>query len=201
MKTTRYRFEKYLESAGVSENKEWLVKEFANILESDKDYTTKCDYIAMSILALDSKIDSIDDEINELKKLKSNLKLAKEISCEVGAKVLQGYGIDKLEGLRVSSITITEQKTTTKTNLFIYDKEALIKEGFYKVVLDEEAIKLAFATDNEDSKKLIAQYCDMKLVKEVVPAKLRINKRKGVNLPNTFDEIANETIEANLIVA
>ena len=82
MKTTRYRFEKYLESAGVSESKEWLVKEFANILESDKDYTTKCDYIAMSILSLDSKIDSIDDEINELKELKSNLKITSKYFCK-----------------------------------------------------------------------------------------------------------------------
>ena len=34
MKTTRYKFEKYLESAAMSESKEWLEKEFINILES-----------------------------------------------------------------------------------------------------------------------------------------------------------------------
>ena len=211
MKTTRYKFEKYLESAAMSESKEWLEKEFINILESSKEFTTKCDYIALSILGLDSKIDAIDTEISELKQLKQNLKCAKDISCTVGAKILQSYGIDKLEGLRVSSITITPATTNLKTNLFIYNKQALINEGYYKVELDEDAIKQAFASsigDNQE-KTIIAKYCDIKVVTQHIDAKLRVNKRRGVDtnsitfIPDDMlpENTANNKSVANIVVA
>ena len=71
MKTTRYNFEKALQEAKKS-NETWLKEEFKSILESDKYYTRKADYIGFSILSIDDKVASIDEEINELKQLKQN---------------------------------------------------------------------------------------------------------------------------------
>ena len=49
---------------------EWLKEEFRAILESDKDYTRKADYIGFSVLSIDNRIQSIDEEIKELQELK-----------------------------------------------------------------------------------------------------------------------------------
>ena len=73
MKTTRYRFEQ-----AVQEVKEdttgWLIDEYKAILESDKDFTRKADYIGFSIASIDDKVTSIDEEIKELQELKKRLK-------------------------------------------------------------------------------------------------------------------------------
>ncbi len=65
MKTTRYRFEQTVQSA-TDKTKEWLKEELRAILESDKDYTRKCDYIGLSVLSIDKRLQSIDEEIKEL---------------------------------------------------------------------------------------------------------------------------------------
>lgn len=78
MKTTRYKFEQSVQSA-TAKTTEWLKEEFRAILESDKDYTRKSDYIGFSVLSIDNRIQSIDEEIKELQELKKQLKTAKEI--------------------------------------------------------------------------------------------------------------------------
>ena len=55
MKTTRYKFEQTVQNAS-DNNKEWLKEEFRSILESDKDYTRKADYIGFSVLSIDHTI-------------------------------------------------------------------------------------------------------------------------------------------------
>ena len=55
MKTTRYKFEQMVQSAN-DKSREWLKDEFRAILESDKDYTRKADYIGFSILSIDTRI-------------------------------------------------------------------------------------------------------------------------------------------------
>lgn len=44
MKTQRYNFERQVEKASL-ESQDWLKREFRTILESDKDFTRKADYI------------------------------------------------------------------------------------------------------------------------------------------------------------
>ena len=189
MKTQRYNFERQVEKASC-ESQEWLKREFRTILESDKDFTRKADYIGFSIASIDNKIDGIEEEIKELQELKANLKAAKEIALTKGAEIFQEYGIDKIEGLGISSITITKESIKTKTKLKVLNEDALIKEGYFKVVLDTDSIIEAYSKADERAK--ILNYCEVSLITEKSNAKLKINKKRGVNNTEleTIEEVA-----------
>ena len=188
MKTTRYRFQTAIESVN-EDTTNWLKDEFKTILESDKDFTRKCDYIGFSIANIDSKVASLDEEIKELQSLKKKLKSAKDIALTVGAEVFSSYGIEKLEGAGISSITVSKETTKSKQSLEILDEEILTAAGFYKKVLDEDAVLQAY----EAQDPLALKYCSLSVEEIQTPAKLRINKRKGVNNsiePNELEAVS-----------
>lgn len=178
MKTQRYNFERQVEKASC-ESQEWLKREFRTILESDKDFTRKTDYIGFSIVSIDDKINGLDEEIKELQELKTKLKTAKEIALITGAEIFEEYGIDKIEGLGISSITIAKESIKTKTKLKVLNENALIKEGYFKVILDTDSIIQAYSKADERAK--ILNYCEVSLISEKSNAKLKINKKRGVN--------------------
>ena len=178
MKTVRYQFEQVLQQAK-PENTDWLKEEFSSILESERDHTRKADYIGFSLLSFDHSIQSIDEEIKELQQLKKRLKEARELALTTGAEVFTQYGIDKLDGAGISSITLTRATTVNKTKLIIENPEALIEAGFYKKVLDEEMIRDLY--DNPKYREIIHQYARLEHESVPRPAKLRVNKRRGVN--------------------
>lgn len=178
MKTKRYKFEMQIERASL-ESQEWLKREFKSILESEKDFTRKADYIGFSILGIDKKIIGIDEEIKELQELKKNLKAAKEVALITGAEVFAAYGINKIEGLGISSITLSKESIKTKTKLKVLNEDALIKAGYFKVVLDLDSIIEDYSKADEREK--ILNYCDVSLISEKIPSKLKINKKRGVN--------------------
>jgi hypothetical protein len=178
MKTTRFRFEQLVQEVK-EESVQWLKDEFKSILESEKDYTRKCDYIGFSLVSLDDKVASLDEEIRELQELKKRLKSAKEIALTTGAEVFAAYGIDKLEGAGISSITVTKESAKTKTTLEVLNEEALIKLGYFTLSLDEEAVTEALSTQEELQN--ISQYARLHRVETTSTAKLRVNKRKAVN--------------------
>ncbi len=180
MKTERYRFETTVQST-TEQSKEWLKEELRAILESDKDHTRKCDYIGLSVLSIDKRIQSIDEEIKEIQELKKQLKTAKELVLTTGAEVFIEYGIDKLDGAGISSITYTGATTSDKTKLIIEDREALIEAGFYKKVLDEEMLRDLYHTSQH--KDIIQTHTRLEVTSTPKPAKIKINKRRGVNNP------------------
>ena len=177
MKTTRYRFEQAVQEVK-QETKEWLKDEFKSVLESDKDFTRKADYIGFSIASIDDKVASIDEEIKELQQLKKNLKSAKTIALTVGAEVFASYGIDKLEGAGISSITVTSAVEKSTSKLEILDEEAIIRSGYYTKVVDEDAVMEAIQYKHR--RDLIKDAYKITLVDTSIPAKLRVNKRRGV---------------------
>ena len=101
-KLTRYRFEAAVQDA-TQFSKEYLTQEYIEVLESNKPYQKKCDYIGFSLLSIDEKISLIDDEIQNLKDYKQRLTEAQEIALRVGAKVFDSYGITKIEGANISA--------------------------------------------------------------------------------------------------
>ena len=189
MKTQRYNFERQVEKASL-ESQDWLKREFRTILESDKDFTRKADYIGFSIVSIDDKIEGIDEEIKELQELKAKLKASKEIALITGAEIFAEYGINKLEGMGISSITIAKESIKTKTKLKVLNEDALIKEGYFKVVLDTDSIIDAYTKADERAK--ILNYCEVSLITEKSNAKLKINKKRGVNNTEleTIEEVA-----------
>ena len=185
MKTARYKFEQTVQSAN-DKSREWLKDEFRSILESDKDYTRKADYIGFSVLSIDTRIQSLDEEIKELQILKKSLKIAKEIVLETGAKIFMEYGIDKLDGAGISSITFTGATTADKTKLIIDNVEPLIQAGFYKKVLDDDKVLQYYTSDKYS--EVIQSNAHLEVTSTPKPAKIKINKRRGVN-NSTHDAI------------
>ena len=190
MKTTRYKFEQAVQEVK-EQNVEWLKEEYIAILESDKDYTRKADYIGLSIASIDEKAASLDEEIKELQQLKLKLKLSKELALRVGAEVFTQYGIEKLEGASISSLTLTPVKTKELKNLEVYNENELIKRGYYKLTLDEEEVIKELETLEGKYELLGIASLVTKEVQTI--AKLKINKRRGVNntisLENNLEEL------------
>jgi hypothetical protein len=188
MKTTRYKFEQTVQSAN-AKSVEWLKEELRSILESDKDYTRKADYIGFSVLSIDTRIQSIDEELKELQALKKSLKTAKEIVLTTGAEVFREYGIDKLDGAGISSITFTGATTADKTKLVVHNTEELINAGFYKKVIDEEKILKYYSSDKYAN--IIQENSSLEVISNPKPAKIKINKRRSSanNTDLTFTEV------------
>jgi len=180
MKTKRYEFERMIEAAPAAAEKmavkEWLKNEFKTILESDKHFTRKADYIGLSIADIDEKIKSIDEEIKELQALKANLKEAKEIAQEVGAEVFKEYGIDRLEGNAISSITIKDGEEKQKIDVKVFDENRAIEMGYYKKVVDKEALKEALM--GADERAQLDGVAELEIEYKLIPDKLRVNKKR-----------------------
>ncbi len=176
MKTTRYKFEQTVQSA-TEQSKEWLKDEFRAILESDKDYTRKADYIGFSIISIDNRIQSLDEEIKELQGFKKTLKTAKEIVLQTGAEIFLEYGIDKIDGAGISSITFTGATTSDKSKLIIDNPDALIEVGFFRKVVDEEMVSQYYTSDKFGH--LIQKNAHLEVTSIPKPAKIKINKRRS----------------------
>ena len=180
MKTTNYRLQTEIEHLTPTSQKDWFKNYVREILESDKPYHVKADYIGLSFQELQNKIDYLSSDIKELQKLKKTLSEAKTIAQEATASVLAEYGIDRIDGTAISSLTITPSKIKTKDKLVITDADALKALGYVKVILDEKAVAEAMSTiEGMDE---IDTYVDVSIVTEEVPARIKINaKRNSAN--------------------
>jgi len=180
MKVTNYRLQTQMENINPL-NTEWFKEYLRAVLESDKKYYEKADYIGLSIQELQNKIDYLAEDIKEMTALKKKLTLAKTVVLEATAEVLGEYGIDRLDGTAISSITITQAKTNTKETLIILDEKALIELGYFKVELDEVSIKEAMLT--KESMDEMAAFVKIGLDSEEIPARIKVNAKR--NCTNT----------------
>jgi hypothetical protein len=188
MKTARYQFEQTVHNT-TDKNREWLKEEFRAILESDKDYTRKADYLGFSVLSIDQRIQSIDEELKELQSLKKSLKSAKEIVLVTGAEIFLEYGIDKIDGAGISSITVTRATTVDKSKIIIDNAEALIEAGLYRKVVDEAMVAQFYTSDKYAD--VIQDNAHIEVTSTPKPAKIRINKRRtsANNTEPTYAEV------------
>ncbi len=177
MKTTNYRLQTEIEHLSPSTQKEWFTNYLKEILESDKPYYVKTDYIALSFMELDNKISYISNEMANLKGLKEKLTQAKTLGLEISAKILKEYGIDKMEGTAISSLTIAPQKTKTKETIHYKNPNKIMELGYVDFSVDEKAVKKALKDEKGFAE--LDPYVQVELTDEIVPAKLKINKRRG----------------------
>lgn len=174
MKMTNYRLQTEIEN--IKEDKtEWFQNYVRQVLESNKPYHAKADYIGLSIKELDNKISYIADDIRELQTLKKNLTNAKTTALEATATVLAEYGIDRLDGTSISSITVTPKKTKLKETFKVTNSEALIQLGFYTVIVDEQSVKAEMLTVEGMDK--IDAFVEVGVISEEVPARIKVNAR------------------------
>ena len=176
MKMTNYRLQTEIEN--IKEDKqEWFKNYVRQVLESNKPYHAKADYIGLSIKEIENKISYISDDIKELQTLKKNLTNAKARALEATATVLAEYGIDRLDGTSISSITITPKKTKLKETFKVINADALIKLGFYSVVVDEASVKEAMST--LEGMNQIDAFIEIGVTSEEIPAKIKVNARRS----------------------
>ena len=192
MKTTNYRLQSEIEHLSPTSQKDWFKNYIKEILESNKPYHVKADYIGMSLQELQNKIDYLASDIKEFQNLKQRLTQAKTIALEATASVLVEYGIDRIDGTAISSLTITPAKSKTKDTLIITDANALMALGYTKVMVDEEAVKDAMTT--LEGMNEIDKYVEVHSSTEEIPARIKINaKRKRANneeAPELLEHVA-----------
>jgi len=133
---------------------------------------------------------SIDEELKELQSFKKQLKQAKEIALQTGAEVFTQYGIEKLDGAGISSITLTKATTTNKSKLVIENQQALIDAGFYKKVVDEVLVKELY--NSPQYSEIIKAHTRLEVESIPKPAKLKVNKRRSS--ANNTDPIITEEV-------
>lgn len=176
MKMTNYRLQSEMENIN-PQNQEWFKNYVRQVLESNKPYYAKADYLGLSIQEIQNKIDYLTADIQEMTALKKNLSLAKTTTLEATASVLTEYGIDRLDGTSISSITITPKRTKLTETFKIINADALIKLGFYSVIVDEQAVKDAMLT--VEGMDAIDKYVEVGVTTEEIPAKIKVNARRN----------------------
>ena len=185
----KYRLQTEMENLKIG-NENWFKDYIKQVLESDKPYYEKADYIAYSINQVQNKIDYVSNEIKELQDLKKSLATSKELAMEITASVLAEYGIDKLEGASISSITITPEKVKTENVIFIKDEKAVIQLGFVSFIPDYEAIEKTLTTNEGYVYEELAQYVEVSKISTTTQSKIKINnKRNSSTNINQVDEI------------
>ena len=185
----KYRLQTEMENLKIG-NVEWFKSYVRDVLESDKQYYEKADYIAYSINQVQNKIDYINNEIKELQELKKSLASSKELAMEITASVLAEYGIDKLEGASISSITITPEKVKTENVIFIKDEKAVIQLGFVSFIPDYEAIEKTLITNDETICDGLKQYVEINKITTTTQSKIKINNKRNSSTNVTqIDEI------------
>jgi len=125
------------------------------------------DYIAFACDNLNSNIDRAKQAKRDLDNYIKQNNAQVELIKEVGAEWLAEAGIDKLEGMRVSSISINKPKPSYEVTV---TDASLIKTKFWKSTVDKTALKNAILDGEE---------CEgAEITSTVKEATLRINKRK-----------------------
>jgi hypothetical protein len=159
-------------------NKAWFKEELKALMESERPVYEKSDQIALALGELEEKTRYLTRQIGLMQQLKKRLQESKKTAKESVAELFMEYGIDRLEGAYISSITLQPAKRTLKDRLVIHDPEALMKLGYVKVTLDEEALHEAMK--DKEAMEEIAPYVTVESVEEIKPATIRVNARKSV---------------------
>jgi|GEM_PF-786743 len=177
VKTTKYRLDTELERLSTPGQEVWFKEHLQQVLQSDKPYYAKADTIARAFWELNGKIDYIAQEIQSLNALKKRLKEARAKGLQIAAQLLSSYGIDRLEGVAVSSLSVTPSREKIEEKMCIEDPEKVMALGYVAFHVDEEAVKRALREDPDEAEAL-RPFVRIERTVQKYPAKLRINRRR-----------------------
>lgn len=130
------------------------------------------DYVAFAVDNIDKNIAQAKQAIEELREyIKTQTSIKEDINIGT-AQWLQNEGINKLEGMRVSSITTYTPKP--KTKLKITDESYWLGSNkFTKTTIDETAVKNFL----ENSLIDYSEYATLEIIHE--EPKIKINKKRA----------------------
>jgi hypothetical protein len=99
------------------------------------------DYIGLAIDNISSQKERIKQAIIELREVQKSLEFQEDIIKIGVSEWMSDNGIEKLNGDRISSITILDKKETQE--LVIDNEEAVVNAGYFKMVIDKTSAKQA----------------------------------------------------------
>jgi len=103
--------------------------------------TQAVDYVGFALENIDNSIERIDNAIKELQAIKKEA-LAQSELIKIGVSDwLTSNGIEKLNGDRISSISVFNKKETQE--LVIDNEESVINSGHFKMTIDKTSAKHA----------------------------------------------------------
>ena len=195
MELKKYRLQTEMENLKQG-NEEWFKDYVRGVLESNKPYFEKADYIAYSINQISNKIDYINNEIKELQELKKSLNNSKELAMQITASILTNeYGISKLEsGVAISSITVTPEKSKTSQVITIKNEQAVLGLGYVSFIPDYSAIEVDLVKKSKAELKELMQFIEVNTITETIPEKIKINNKKAVNSTKSDEIIIEENV-------
>lgn len=195
MELKKYRLQTEMENLKQG-NEEWFKDYVRGVLESNKPYFEKADYIAYSINQISNKIDYISNEIKELQELKKSLNNSKELAMQITASILTNeYGISKLEsGVTISSITVTPEKSKTSQVITIKNEQAVLGLGYVSFIPDYSAIEVDLVKKSKAELKELMQFIEVNTITETIPEKIKINNKKAVNSTKSDEIIIEENV-------
>lgn len=103
--------------------------------------TQAVDYVGFALENIENSIERIDNAIKELQAIKKEAQAQMELIKVGVSDWLTSNGIDKLNGDRISSISVFDKKESSE--LVIDNEEAVINAGFFKMSVDKTATKQA----------------------------------------------------------
>lgn len=126
------------------------------------------DYIGLTLQNIDDRLQRAKEAELQIKALKAELTSQAETIKIGSAKWLAESGIDKLQGVYVSSVSISS--SDPKETLKVLNEESLINQGYFKTSVDTTAVKNAIKDGVEVEGAVIEV--------EHREDSLRVNKRK-----------------------
>lgn len=142
-------------STDINSTLEWKIN---SLIEQDKNISNGlADYFGIGLGNIDNQLSQLDELAKDINARKKDLKAQITAIKQEGALFLQSQGIDKLEGVLTSSVTITKGKHETIKTVF-------------KLLTDKKASE-AFLVD---SGLAVYESVEVPATKDA----LRVNKRK-----------------------
>ena len=189
MKLVNYALQQQIEYLSEEKSKQHFKEYIQSILEdTSTPYFQRCDYVGLSLNELKSKIDTLTKDISELQEYKKKLSSALDIAKELTAEVFINNGIDRIDGNIISSLTLTKPSITTKNKITVLKSNELMRLGYVKFSVDDEAIARV-VEENSDALKELESYISIEKIETINPVKVKVNTKRAVNNIITTDEI------------
>ena len=132
--------------------------------------------MGLSLQEIKAKIDTLSSDIKELQNLKKRLSESLEMAKEIIATVFLENGVDRIDGNIISSLTISNETSSTQTSFTILDHEAVMRLGYIKYHPDIEAIEQAMMSD--EGKEELEAFVKSETNTTTIPAKVKVNAKR-----------------------
>jgi len=177
MKLLNYQLQTHIESLSGAKSTQFFSDYVRTILQdTTKPYYQRADYVGLSLQEIKAKIDTLSSDIKELQTLKKRLSDSLEIAKEIIATVFLENGVDRIDGNIISSLTLSNETSSTQTSFTILDHEAVMRLGYIKYQPDIEAIEQAMMSD--EGKEELAEFVKSETNTTTTPAKVKVNAKR-----------------------